>query len=148
MTARRHRKQHSALAADEKLRDGVQPTGGLDKAIHAPQDGTSDTHDESLDVFFDSSRFRLDSLMQRQRGLVTMARHFALSSLFVPVAGIVLGLLAILFAKEARDMFELVGSKAVDRKHARQALIMGTIGTGFWLVATIVLIYVLTARGL
>lgn len=148
MAARRHRKQHAAVPVRQVTRSGDQFTAGREETVHPLRDGISDVHDDTLDAFFDPSRFRLESLMQRQRGLVSMARHFAVASLVVPVAGVVLGLLGVLFAKEAQDMFELVGGKAADRRHAHQALTMGTIGAGLWLVGTIVLIYVLTAHGL
>ena len=85
--------------------------------------------------------------MQRQSELATLAWHFALASVFVPVAGIVLGLLAVLFAREAQDMFDLVGGADVDRRRAQKALVIGGTMTGVWLIGTIVLIFVLAPHG-
>ena len=85
--------------------------------------------------------------MQRQSELATLAWHFALASVFVPVAGIVLGLLAVLFAREAQDMFDLVGGADFDRRRAHKALVIGGTMTGVWLIGTIVLIVVLASSG-
>jgi len=85
--------------------------------------------------------------MRRQSELSTLAWHFALASLFIPVAGIVLGLLAVLFAREAQDMFELVGGADFDKRRAHKALVIGGTMTGVWLIGTIVLIIVLTSHG-
>jgi hypothetical protein len=85
--------------------------------------------------------------MQRQSELATLAWHFAVASVFVPVAGIVLGLLAVLFAREAQDMFDLVGGADSDRHRAHKSLVIGGTMTGVWLIGTIVLIVVLASRG-
>jgi hypothetical protein len=109
-------------------------------AADSPQDHT-------LDTFFDPTHIRLSSVMQRQSELATLAWHFALASVFVPVAGIVLGLLAVLFAREAQDMFDLVGGANVDRRRAHKALVIGGTMTGVWLIGTIVLIVFLAPHG-
>jgi hypothetical protein len=63
------------------------------------------------------------------------------------VAGIALGLLAILFAREAQDMFDLVGGSGFDRRRAHKAMVIGGTMTGVWLIGTVVLIFVLVPRG-
>ncbi|MCX6086247.1 MAG: hypothetical protein NTW63_00615, partial [Caldiserica bacterium] len=104
MGARRHRNKHE----DQPL-DGAPVAGSRKTDVSAPRAATVDaSRDHTLDTFFDPAHIRLSSLMQRQSELATLAWHFALASLFVPVAGIVLGLLAVLFAREAQDMFDLV----------------------------------------
>jgi len=114
----------------------------------APRGVTADTsQDYALDTFFDPAHIRLSSVMQRQSELATLAWHFALASVFVPVAGIVLGLLAVLFAREAQDMFDLVGGADFDRRRAHKALVIGGTMTGVWLIGTIVLIVVLAYHG-
>ena len=143
MGSRRHRSKHQdqppvgtpAVAASRK--DTTEP-----KAVP-----TDSPHDDSLDIIFDPSHVRLSSVMQRQSELATLAWHFALSSVVVPVAGIVLGLLAVLFAREAQDMFDLVGGSSFDRRRAHKALLIGSTMTGAWLIGTIVLIFVLASRG-
>jgi hypothetical protein len=105
------------------------------------------SQDHTLDAFFDPAHIRLSSIMQRQSELATLAWHFALASVFVPVAGIVLGLLAVLFAREAQDMFDLVGGTDFDRRRAHKALVIGGTMTGVWLIGTIVLIVVLAYHG-
>lgn len=84
--------------------------------------------------------------MQRQSELVTLSWHFALWSVFTPVAGVVLGLLAVLFAREAQDMFELVGGTGFDKRRAHRALVVGGTMTGIWLIGTIVVILFLASR--
>ena len=114
----------------------------------APGTATLDTpQDHTLDTFFDPSHIRLSSVMRRQSELAALAWHFALASLFVPVAGVVLGLLAVLFAREAQDMFDLVGGVDFDRRRAHKALMIGGTMTGVWLIGTVVLIFVLTSHG-
>ena len=114
----------------------------------APGAATLDTRqDHTLDTFFDPSHIRLSSVMRRQSELAALAWHFALASLFVPVAGVVLGLLAVLFAREAQDMFDLVGGVDFDRRRAHKALLIGGTMTGIWLIGTVVLIFVLTSHG-
>ena len=103
--------------------------------------------DHSLDAIFDPSHVRLSSVMKRQSELATLAWHFALPSIFVPVAGIVLGLLAVLFAREAQDMFDLVGGSSFDRRRAHKSLVIGGTMTGIWLIGTIVLMVVLSTHG-
>jgi len=116
--------------------------------VAAPRAATAGTsQDHTLDTFFDPAHIRLSSVMQRQSELATLAWHFALASVFVPVAGIVLGLLAVLFAREARDMFDLVGGADFDRRRAHKSLVIGGTMTGIWLIGTIVLIVVLASRG-
>jgi hypothetical protein len=138
MGARRHRNSHQ----------DQPPVGARKKDGAAPRAATADTfQDHTLDTFFDSAHIRLSSVMQRQSELATLAWHFALSSVFVPVAGIVLGLLAVLFAREAQDMFDLVGGADVDRRRAHKALVIGGTMTGVWLIGTIVLIVVLASHG-
>jgi len=105
------------------------------------------SQDHPLDPFFDPAHIRVSSLMQRQSELATLAWHFALASLFVPVAGIVLGLLAVLFAREAQDMFDLVGGTDVDRRRVHKALVIGVTMTGVWLTGTIALIVFLAPHG-
>lgn len=118
------------------------------KDAATPRAVTADNpQDHTLDTFFDPAHIRLSSIMQRQSELATLAWHFALASLFVPVAGIVLGLLAVLFAREAQDMFDLVGGTDVDRRRAHKALVIGGTMTGVWLIGTIVLIVLLTPHG-
>lgn len=85
--------------------------------------------------------------MRRQSELATLAWHFALASVFVPVAGVALGLLAVLFAREAQDMFDLVGGSGFDRHRARKAMVIGGTMTGVWLVGTVLLIVYLAPRG-
>ncbi|MGB9667125.1 MAG: hypothetical protein ACPL2N_07420 [Candidatus Cryosericum sp.] len=103
--------------------------------------------DYALDSIFDPAHVRLGSVMQRQSELATLAWHFALASVFVPVAGIVLGLLAVLFAREAQDMFDLVGGAETDQRRAHQALVIGGTMTGVWLIGTVVLMVILVPRG-
>jgi len=113
-----------------------------------PRATTADTsQDHALDAFFDPARIRLSSVIRRQSELATLAWHFALSSVFVPVVGIALGLLAVLFAREAQDMFDLVGGADFDRRRAHKSLVIGGTMTGLWLIGTIVLIVVLASRG-
>jgi hypothetical protein len=143
MGARRHRNKHE----DQPL-DGAPVAGSRKTDVSAPRAATVDTsRDHTLDTFFDPAHIRLSSLMQRQSELATLAWHFALASLFVPVAGIVLGLLAVLFAREAQDMFDLVGGTDVDRRRAHKALMIGATMTGVWLIGTIVLIVFLAPHG-
>jgi len=125
------------------------PVAGLRKEdVAAPKAATADTsQDHTLDTFFDPAHIRLSSVMQRQSKLATLAWHFALASVFVPVAGIVLGLLAVLFAREAQDMFDLVGGADFDRHRAHKSLVIGGTMTGVWLIGTIMLIVVLASRG-
>ena len=125
------------------------PVAGLGKKeVAAPSAAIADTsQDHTLDAFFDPAHIRLSSVMQRQSELATLAWHFALASVFVPVAGIVLGLLAVLFAREAQDMFDLVGGTDFDQRRAHKALIIGGTMTGVWLIGTVVLIFILTSRG-
>jgi hypothetical protein len=85
--------------------------------------------------------------MQRQSDLATLAWHFALASVVIPVGGIVLGLLAVLFAREAQDMFDLVGGTAFDRRRAHKSLVTGGVMTALWLIGTVVVIFVLASRG-
>jgi len=85
--------------------------------------------------------------MQRQSELATLAWHFALASVVVPVGGIVLGLLAVLFAREAQDMFDLVGGTAFDRRRAHRSLVIGGMMTALWLIGTVVVIFILASRG-
>jgi hypothetical protein len=118
------------------------------KDAAVPKAAIADTsQDHALDTFFDPAHIRLSSVMQRQSELATLAWHFALSSVFVPVAGIVLGLLAVLFAREAQDMFDLVGGTDVDQRRAHKALVIGGTMTGVWLIGTIVLIVVVASHG-
>jgi hypothetical protein len=127
---------------------GTPVAGSGKKDVAAASAVAEDTfQDHTLDTFFDPTHIRLSSLMQRQSELATLAWRFAFSSVFVPVAGIVLGLLAILFAREARDMFDLVGGTDFDRRRAHKALVIGGTMTGFWLIGTIVLIVVLAPHG-
>ena len=127
----------------------VVPVAGLRKEdAAAPKAATADiSQDHTLDTFFDPAHIRLSSIMQRQSELATLAWHFALASVFVPVAGIVLGLLAVLFAREARDMFDLVGGADFDRRRAHKSLVIGGTMTGLWLIGTIALIVVLASHG-
>ena len=143
MGARRHRNKH------QDQPPVVVPVAGLRKEdAAAPRAATADTsQDHTLDTFFDPAHIRLSSVMQRQSELATLAWHFAVASVFVPVAGIVLGLLAVLFAREARDMFDLVGGADSDRHRARKSLVIGGTMTGVWLIGTIVLIVVLASSG-
>jgi hypothetical protein len=143
MGARRHRNKHQDQPSV------VAPVAGsLKKDAAAPRGVTAGTsQDHALDTFFDPAHIRLSSIMQRQSELATLAWHFATASVFVPVAGIVLGLLAVLFAREAQDMFDLVGGADFDRRRARKSLVIGSTMTGVWLIGTIVLIVVLASRG-
>jgi hypothetical protein len=143
MGARRHRnKQQNQPPA------GALVAVSCKKDVAAPKAATADTsRDHTLDAFFDPAHIRLSSVMQRQSELATLAWHFALASVFVPVAGIVLGLLAVLFAREAQDMFDLVGGADFDRRRAHKALVIGGTMTGVWLIGTIVLIVVLASSG-
>lgn len=126
----------------------AQVAGSRKEDVAAPRAMAADTsQDHTLDTFFDPAHIRLSSVMQRQSELATLAWHFALASVFVPVAGIVLGLLAVLFAREARDMFDLVGGAGFDRRRAHKSLVIGGTMTGIWLIGTIVLIVVLASRG-
>src|SRR5664280_429522 len=143
MGARRHRNKHQ-----DQPPVVVQVTGLRKEDVAAPRTVTADTsQDHALDTFFDPAHIRLSSIMRRQSKLATLAWHFATASVFVPVAGIVLGLLAVLFAREAQDMFDLVGGTDFDRRRARKSLVIGGTMTGTWLIGTIVLIVVLTSRG-
>ena len=108
---------------------------------------TAPSGDHALDAFFDPAHVRLSSVMQRQSELATLAWHFALGSIVIPVGGIVLGLLAVLFAREAQDMFDLVGGTAFDRRRAHQSRIIGAMMTALWLIGTVVVIFVLASRG-
>src|SRR5664280_119462 len=122
--------------------------GSRQEDAAAPEAATADTsQDHTLDTFFDPAHIRLNSVMQHQSELATLAWHFALASVFVPVAGIVLGLLAVLFAREAQDMFDLVGGTDFDRRRAHKSLVIGGTMTGTWLIGTIVLIFVLASNG-
>lgn len=103
--------------------------------------------DHTLDTFFDPAHIRLNSVVERQSELATLAWHFALASVFVPVGGIVLGLLAVLFAREAQDMFDLVGGTASGRHRAHRSLLIGGTMTGLWLIGTVVLIFILASKG-
>ncbi|MCX6063145.1 MAG: hypothetical protein NTV26_02990 [Caldiserica bacterium] len=143
MGARRHRNKH------EDARPAAMPVAESPKQdAAAPGAVALDTSmDHTLDTFFDPSHIRLSSVMRRQSELATLAWHFALASLFVPVAGVVLGLLAVLFAREAQDMFDLVGGVDFDRRRAHKALLIGGTMTGVWLIGTVVLIFVLTSHG-
>jgi hypothetical protein len=143
MGARRHRNKHQ----DQPL--VVAPVAGSRKKdAAAPGVVTANiSQDHTLDAIFDPAHVRLSSVMQRQSELATLAWHFALASVFVPVAGIVLGLLAVLFAREAQDMFDLVGGTDVDRRRAHKSLVIGGTMTGVWLIGTIVLIFVLAPHG-
>ena len=127
----------------------VAPVAGSRREdVAAPKSATADTsQDHTLDAFFDPAHIRLNSVMQRQSELATLAWHFALASVFVPVAGIVLGLLAVLFAREAQDMFDLVGGADFDKRRAHKSLVIGGTMTGVWLIGTIVLIFVLASNG-
>jgi hypothetical protein len=143
MGARRHRNRHQ----DQPL-VGAPVAVSRKKDAAVPKAAIADTsQDHTLDTFFDPAHIRLSSIMQRQSELATLAWHFALSSVFVPVAGIVLGLLAVLFAREAQDMFDLVGGTDFDRRRAHKALVIGGTMTGVWLIGTIVLIVLLGAHG-
>lgn len=143
MGARRHRKGHQ-----DQPPVGSPVAVSRKKAAAVPKAATADfSQEHALDAFFDPAHIRLSSVMHRQSELATLAWHFALASVFVPVAGIVLGLLAVLFAREAQDMFDLVGGTNVDRRRAHKALIIGGTMTGVWLIGTVVLIFILTSRG-
>jgi hypothetical protein len=143
MGARRHRNSHQ-----DQPPIGAPVAGSRKKDAAAPRAVAADSpQDHTLDTFFDPTHIRLSSVMQRQSELATLAWHFALASVFVPVAGIVLGLLAILFAREAQDMFDLVGGAKVDRRRAHKALVIGGTMTGVWLIGTIVLIVFLAPHG-
>jgi len=143
MGARRHRNRHQ-----DQPPVGAPVAGSRKKDAAAPRAATADTsQDRTLDTFFDPAHIRLSSVMQRQSELATLAWHFALASVFVPVAGIVLGLLAVLFAREAQDMFDLVGGTDFDRRRAHKALVIGGTMTGVWLIGTIVLIVVFASHG-
>lgn len=143
MGARRHRNSHQ-----DQPPVGAPVAGSRKKDVAAPRVATADTsQDHTLDTFFDPAHIRLSSVMQRQSELATLAWHFALSSVFVPVAGIVLGLLAVLFAREAQGMFDLVGGTDFDRRRVHKALVIGGTMTGVWLIGTIVLIVVLASHG-
>jgi hypothetical protein len=143
MGARRHRNKH-----EDQPPVGAPTTVPHKKDVATPRAVTADTsQDHTLDAFFDPAHIRLSSIMQRQSELATLAWHFALWSVFVPVAGIVLGLLAVLFAREAQDMFDLVGGTDVDRRRAHKALVIGGTMTGVWLIGTIVLIVLLAPHG-
>ena len=143
MGARRHRNKHQ-----DQTPVVVPVAGSRKEDVAAPRTVTADTsQDHTLDTFFDPAHIRLSSIMQRQSELATLAWHFALASVFVPVAGIVLGLLAVLFAREAQDMFDLVGGTDFDRRRAHKSLVIGGTMTGTWLIGTIVLIFVLASNG-
>ena len=143
MGARRHRNKHQ-----DQTPVVVPVAGSRKEDVIAPKAATADTsQDHTLDAFFDPAHIRLTSVMQRQSELATLAWHFALASVFVPVAGIVLGLLAVLFAREAQDMFDLVGGTDFDRRRAHKSLVIGGTMTGTWLIGTIVLIFVLASNG-
>ena len=142
MGARRHRNKHDSqpavLVGTEQPNRKDAAAGGVSSS--APRDA-------ALDPFFDPAHVRLTSVMRRQSELAVLAWHFALASIFVPVAGIALGLLAILFAREAQDMFDLVGGSGFDRRRAHKAMVIGGTMTGVWLIGTVVLIFVLVPRG-
>jgi hypothetical protein len=143
MGARRHRSKH------QEIHLVVPAAPGRHKAEAAPPLGTfaAPSEDHTLDAFFDPAHVRLASVIQRQSELATLAWHFALASIFIPVGGIVLGLLAVLFAREAQDMFNLVGGTAFDRRRAHKSLLIGGAMTGLWLIGTVTLISVLASRG-
>lgn len=145
MGARRHRNKKSEQPAGGGVQ--VAQSRRNDGETGAPRLQSDAPRDHALDAIFDPAHVRLGSVMQRQSELATLAWHFALSSIFVPVAGIVLGLLAVLFAREAQDMFDLVGGVGVDRSRAHKALIIGGTMTGVWLIATVVLMIILVPRG-
>jgi hypothetical protein len=115
--------------------------GRSSTAVSAP------SGDPTLDAFFDPAHVRLSSVMQRQSELATLAWHFALASVVIPVGGIVLGLLAVLFAREAQDMFDLVGGTAFDRRRAHRSMVTGGVMTTLWLIGTVVVIFVLASLG-
>jgi hypothetical protein len=143
MGTRRHRNKY------QKTHLVVPAALGRHKAEAAPplDTFTAPSEDNTLDAFFDPAHVRLTSVIQRQSELATLAWHFALASIFIPVGGIVLGLLAVLFAREAQDMFDLVGGTAFDRRRAHKSLLIGGAMTGFWLIGTVVLIFVLASHG-
>jgi hypothetical protein len=143
MGARRHRSKH------QEKHPVVPAAPGRHKAEAAAPLGTFaiSSEDHTLDAIFDPSHVRLSSIMRRQSELATLAWHFALASIFVPVGGIVLGLLAVLFAREAQDMFDLVGGTAFDRRRAHKSLTIGGTMTALWLIGTVVLIFVLASHG-
>ncbi|MHB8108129.1 MAG: hypothetical protein ACYDH4_11990 [Candidatus Cryosericum sp.] len=143
MGARRHRIKHLethpialSAAGHRKVQPGVLPG----TVVASPGD-------HSLDTFFDPAHVHLSSVMQRQSELATLAWHFALASVAVPVGGVVLGLLAVLFAREAQDMFDLVGGTAFDRRRAHKSLVIGGTMTAVWLIGTVVAIFVLASHG-
>jgi hypothetical protein len=143
MGARRHRIKHL------EARSNVVVVAARPKPkVAAPLDATAaSSGDHDLDTFFDPAHVRLNSVMQRQSELATLAWHFALSSIVIPVGGIVLGLLAVLFAREAQDMFDLVGGAAFDRRRAHKSLVIGGVMTALWLIGTVVVIFVLASQG-
>ncbi|HNW85069.1 MAG TPA: hypothetical protein PKH46_06070 [Candidatus Cryosericum sp.] len=145
MATRRHRNKHQdkprAVAQAEHGKAAVSQPEPADTILNVARE-----RDPSLDAFFDPSRVRLGPVIRRQSELAALAWHFAIASIVVPVGGIVLGLLAVLFAREAQDMFDLVGSAAFDRERAHRSLIIGGTMTAVWLIATIVLITVVASR--
>ena len=143
MGARRHRIRHLEARSDTPTAvTRPRPKAGRVPTAVGPPSG-----DPALDTFFDPAHVRLGSVMQRQSELATLAWHFALASLVIPVGGIVLGLLAVLFAREAQDMFDLVGGTTFDRRRAHTSLVIGGVMTTVWLTGTVVVIFVLASRG-
>jgi len=141
MGARRHRNKK------EETHAVAAPTKPGQSTNSIPPGAAGASRDHALDSIFDPAHVRLSSVMQRQSELATLAWHFALASIFIPVAGIVLGLLAVLFAREAQDMFDLVGGSDFDRRRAQKAMVIGGTMTGVWLVGTVLLIVFLAPRG-
>ncbi|HOV50593.1 MAG TPA: hypothetical protein PLZ61_04545 [Candidatus Cryosericum sp.] len=145
MATKRRRNKHQGtsrpVAQADHGKAAVSRTEQADATLNVPRE-----RDPSLDAFFDPSRVRLSTVMRRQSELAALAWHFAIASIVVPVGGIVLGLLAVLFAREAQDMFDVVGSAAFDRKRAQRSLVIGGTMTAVWLIATIVLITVVASR--
>ena len=145
MATKRHRNKHQdkpgAAAQEEHGKAAVSRTEPADTTLSVARE-----RDPSLDAFFDPSRVRLGTVIRRQSELASLAWHFAVASIVIPVGGIVLGLLAVLFAREAQDMFDLVGSAPFDRQRAHRSLIIGGTMTAVWLIATIVLIAIVASR--
>lgn len=94
-----------------------------------------------LDAFFDPARVHSEQAAQRQQKLVRLALRLAFLS-FIPIAGIVPGCLAILFAHEARVMFAVVGVDPADERRTRRVRTIGCVMVAVWFVAIIVLICV------
>ncbi|MHB8106260.1 MAG: hypothetical protein ACYDH4_02340 [Candidatus Cryosericum sp.] len=142
MGARRHRNRHEGQSTI-----GVSTAGSGKRGTLTKPTTVGPSEDHALDAFFDPAHIRLSSVMHRQSELSTLAWHFALASIFVPVGGIVLGLLAVLFAREAQDMFDLVGGTAFDRRQAHRSLTIGGTMTATWLIVTIIVIFVVASHG-